>query len=393
MKNRTILRGACAPLALTIALAASPAFAQDAPAQTQEDDLDFGEAIIVTGSRIASPQVTSESPLQVIGDQQIDDSGATNIQEVLLRNPTFGTPALSRTNSAFLTAGTGVATVDLRDLGTDRTLVLINGRRVVSSLSGSSGVDLNTIPTQFIERIDTLTGGASSLYGSDAVAGVVNFVLKDDFEGLEANAQYGITELGDDERYQLNVTAGTNFAEDRGNIMVHFGYSNEGGVLSRERRNTYFDDSDTSVLTGNLDDWGTATEPFYSGFAPQGSFTLGDIPGTFRRNDAGLFVDGDDMVLDIQDPTNPDFGGIAVNESRTYTYGADGTLRPCFSTNGGTGGANEPFPAAKEIRVAARLPASPSALTASIASSTARSQCRSNATCSLPRVIMKSPTA
>jgi iron complex outermembrane receptor protein len=116
---------------------------------------------------------------------------------VLLKNPVFGTPGLSRTNSAFLTSGAGVATVDLRDLGSDRTLVLINGRRVVSGLTGSSTVDLNVIPTQFVERVDILTGGASSLYGSDAVAGVVNFLYKRNFTGLLAEGQYGVTERGD----------------------------------------------------------------------------------------------------------------------------------------------------------------------------------------------------
>src|SRR3546814_1565796 len=86
-------------------------------------------------------------------------SSDLNIQELLLENPVFGTPALSRTNSAFLTSGTGVATIDLRDLGSDRTLVLINGRRVVGSLAGSAIVDLNVIPTQFIQQADVLTGG------------------------------------------------------------------------------------------------------------------------------------------------------------------------------------------------------------------------------------------
>jgi iron complex outermembrane recepter protein len=287
---------------VTAAAIAVPAFAQE-----QEAEVSVEDVIIVTGSRIASPVDVSTAPLQIVNDQAIKDSGATNIQELLLENPAFGTPALSRTNSAFLTSGTGVATVDLRDLGSDRTLVLVNGRRVVAGLPGSATVDLNVIPTQFLERVDVLTGGASSLYGSDAVAGVVNFVYKRNFEGIEANGQYGITERGDDRRYQANVTVGTNFADDRGNIMVHFGYSKEGGVLSRQRKNTYLDDASVGAfITGDMADWGTAIEPFLSSFPPQGRFIIPDDPN------------------------------VAGNQGSTFTYDANGQLRPCFSTNGGT---------------------------------------------------------
>ena len=275
----------------------TPAFAQEVETN-EEGQLEAAEtpsnAIVVTGSRIASPTVESPAPLQVVDAQVIDDAGVTNIQEVLLENPVFGTPGLSRTNSAFLTSGTGVATVDLRDLGSDRTLVLINGRRVVGSIAGSATVDLNVIPTQFIDRIDILTGGASSLYGSDAIAGVVNFVYKENFEGIEANAQYGITEEGDDARYQANITAGTNLSGGDGNIMVHFGYSNEKGLLSNSRANTRIDDLDSIYFGG---EFGEPTEPYYSSFPPQGRF---------------------------------------VTSNGTFTYDPNGNLQDCFTTNGPT---------------------------------------------------------
>lgn len=218
MKTITQLRLGAGSLAVGVALASAPAFAQDNNTDDAVTDAQQGQPIVVTGSRIASPTVESPAPLQIVDSQAIDDGGITNVQELLLENPVFGTPALSRTNSAFLTSGTGVATIDLRDLGSNRTLTLIDGRRVVASLAGSSTVDLNVIPVQFIERVDILTGGASSLYGSDAVAGVVNFVYKKDFEGIEANAQYGITEEGDDARYQANITIGTNVADGDGNL-------------------------------------------------------------------------------------------------------------------------------------------------------------------------------
>lgn len=302
MKKSTQLRLSTGSIAIGLALAAAPVFAQDQEAAPEEADSSEG-VIVVTGSRIASPTVESAAPLQIIDSQSIADSGITNVQELLLENPAFGTPTFSRTNSAFLTSGTGVATVDLRDLGSDRTLVLVNGRRVIGGVPGTAIVDLNTIPTQFVERVDVLTGGASAIYGSDAVAGVVNFVYRRDFEGIEANAQYGITEEGDDERYQASVTAGVNSGDNRGNIMVHFGYSNETGLLSRERDNTFTDDFDLFRLTGNVEDFGTSSAPFFSSGPPQGRF---DVNGTSSSADDFTF-----------DPTT-------------------GTLRPCFSANGGT---------------------------------------------------------
>jgi len=257
------------------------------------------EAIVVTGSRIVSPNITSLAPIQVVGEQDINRSGAVNIQDVLTQNPAIGTPALSTTNSAFLTSGAGTATIDLRDLGTNRTLVLINNRRVIGGIAGSPNVDLNVIPTQFLERIDILTGGASSLYGSDAVAGVVNFIYKRNFEGLLMEGQYGITELGDSPRYQVSATAGANFAGDRGNIMVHIGYSDDKGLLSRERKNTRIDDLTEFFYTYDPKDFGVQHEPYFSSFPVQGRF---DVLGTASS--------GDD-----------------------FTFGPTGALQACFTTN------------------------------------------------------------
>lgn len=301
---KLILNGGVASLALALTLVAAPAHAQSQEdtlgAQSTQDgtvagqtdearaaagqatETEQGGEIIVTGSRIASPGSTSVSPVQVVTDAQIDQAGVTNIQQVLLENPVFGTPGLARTNSAFFTSGTGVATIDLRNLGSDRTLVLINSRRVVAGLPGSATVDINVIPTQFIQRVDVLTGGASSLYGSDAVAGVVNFIYKDNFEGVEANAQYGITERGDNRDYQANITVGGNFGDSRGNIMAHIGYTNEGQLLSRQRKNTRLDDTDTAFgFTGDPADYGTPREGTLSGIPPQGTFTAGGCQFTF----------------------------------------------------------------------------------------------------------------
>lgn len=310
------LRAGVAPIVIAVALLSAPARAQtlpqgETPTQGQEDTLgaqssqtrnaegqtaetraaagratgtEPGSDIVVTGSRISSPSITSVSPVQVISDVQIAQSGVANIQDLLLENPVFGSPTYARTNTAFLTSGTGAATVDLRNLGTDRTLVLINGRRVVAGIPGSATVDLNVIPSQFLQRIDILTGGASSLYGSDAVAGVVNLIYKDNFEGVEANAQYGLTQRGDTRDYQANVTAGGNFGENRGNIMLHVGYTRQGQLLSRERSNTQVDDSDAffSGASNNPADFGTSISPTLSAIAPQGTFTAGGCQFTFN---------------------------------------------------------------------------------------------------------------
>jgi len=298
---------------LFVAVTAGPAFAQNtagqtAPGQTdanatQPEAADTGDVIIVTGSRIANPSATSASPLQIVGAEQILQSGTTNIQDILLENPVFGTPGISRTNSSFATQSAGVATVDLRNLGSDRTLTLVNGRRFVAGVPGSSTVDLNVIPTLFLERVDVLTGGASAVYGSDAVAGVVNFIYKTKFDGIEANGQLGISDRGDGADRQINLLVGKNFADGRGNIMLFGGYSKQGLVLKRDR-STEGGPSDvdsTSLggsITGNDADLFTAQRPFLSGFSPRGRY----------YTDNNVFT---------YDPTT-------------------NALRPCTSTNGGT---------------------------------------------------------
>ncbi|HEX6783952.1 MAG TPA: TonB-dependent receptor [Sphingomicrobium sp.] len=289
--TQTCADGTVIAASATCTVAPAPASVAPAtPASSQE-------TIVVTGSRIASPNITSLAPIQVVGEQEINQAGAVNIQEVLNNNPAFGTPALSTTTTAFLTSGAGVATVNLRQLGENRTLVLINNRRVVGGLAGSPIVDLNDIPTQFLERVDILTGGQSALYGSDAVAGVVNFIYKRNFEGLLLEGQYGLTEHGDSQRYQLSATAGGNFADGRGNIMVHVGYSSDKGLLSRERKDTRVDNISQMQYSYDPADYAVAHTPFLSSYPPQGRFTSGGI---------------------------------------TWTYGPTGQLQPCFTTNGST---------------------------------------------------------
>ena len=187
----------CAGLMLGIA---AGAYAPAASSQTASGD----QRVEVTGSRILSTNAISPAPVQVLTSADIAASGAVNIQELLLKSPVFGTPSISRTNSNFITSSVGVATIDLRNLGEDRTLVLVNGRRFVAGQSGSASIDLNTIPTDFIERVEVLTGGASSVYGSDAVGGVVNIILKRSISGVHLDASLGQSEKGDDKQKKFS---------------------------------------------------------------------------------------------------------------------------------------------------------------------------------------------
>ncbi len=248
-------------------------------AQTQAAPAAEPQRIEVTGSRIRSLNADSASPLQVLTSEDIAASGATNIQELLLKNPTFGSPSISRTNSNFSTSSAGVAVVDLRNLGTARTLVLVNGRRFVAGVPGDSAVDLNSIPTQFIEKVEILTGGSSSAYGSDAVAGVVNIILKKDFEGLAFDAKYGESAKSDDRKQEVNMTFGATSANGRGNVMGHIGLSKQGSVFSRDRSASDVDQASLGAFfTGLPEDMFTAVRPFYSSFAPQGRFRTTNEP-------------------------------------------------------------------------------------------------------------------
>ncbi|MBM6576608.1 TonB-dependent receptor [Microvirga sp. SRT01] len=208
----------------------------EAQADAAESVADQGGEIVVTGSRIRRPDLESASPIAVVDSQQIQSQGIVNTQDLLQKLPQVGIPGLSRTNSNFLTSGNGVATIDLRNLGDSRTLVLVNGRRFVPGVAGTSIVDVNNIPADFVDRIEVVTGGASAIYGSDAIAGVVNYVLKTDMQGIVGRAQYGLTSRGDSQNYTASLTGGTKFgADDRGSIIANVTYSKDLGLLSRKR--------------------------------------------------------------------------------------------------------------------------------------------------------------
>jgi iron complex outermembrane recepter protein len=298
------------------------------------------QRIEVTGSRIRSVAADSPSPIQIITSQDIAQSGAVTLQDLLLKNPALGSlPTFSRTNSNFDNLNSGVSVVDLRNLGEERTLVLINGKRVVSGVPGSSSVDLNSIPTDFIERIEILTGGSSSAYGSDAVAGVINFILKRDFEGLSLDASVGQSDRGDDKKQKFALTWGANAAGGKGNVMLHFGYSKQGAVFSKDRSGLAVDNITNSALTSELKDVFSYTTPFFSSFAPQGrvfyttpnpNFGQPDEPEFIARNRTfdrdGNIIPNNTNGVGGATPTGfnrQDFRTIAIPTNR-YTFAGKG---------------------------------------------------------------------
>jgi iron complex outermembrane receptor protein len=284
------------------------------------------QRVEITGSRILSINAESPAPIQVLTAEDIAASGVTNVQDLLLKNPTFGVPTFSRTNSNFLTSSAGVSTIDLRNLGIARTLVLINGRRVVAGIPGESAVDLNTIPTQFVERIELLTGGASSTYGSDAVAGVVNIILKKDYEGFNVDYKYGVSEKGDDKRHELALTWGATTANGKGNLMGHFGYSKQGAVMSKDRSQTAIDQVDLGLLTGDVADFFTAQRPFFSGFAPQGRFFHDTGSFTYDAN-------GNVIPFSTNGPLGDGVGATGFNRTAFRTIAVP-TERFLFASKG-----------------------------------------------------------
>jgi iron complex outermembrane receptor protein len=234
-KSRSLMGTAalCALMVSHVARAQSTTVA--ATPQAAEDVQDANE-IVVTASRTATNGLDAPTPTQMFSAETIDRRGAETIMEVLNQNPAFKATRSPNANATNLSSP-GQATADLRGLGGQRTLVLVNGSRVVpfapaANQNVPTTTDLNLMPTMMIDRVDVVTGGASALYGSDAVSGVVNLLMKTRYEGIDVRAQTGISEQGDDQRYRVGMLAGMRFAGGRGNIVVSADYSDSKGVGS-----------------------------------------------------------------------------------------------------------------------------------------------------------------
>lgn len=324
IKTSTIRKAALgagtAPLALIMMLGAAPAFAQDAsgaapPAAAAGDtDADAGATIVITGTRIASPNLTSPIPVTSITGEEFFKTSQVSIGDQLNELPSLRS-SFSTQNSTEPLGTAGLNLLDLRGLGTQRTLVLVNGRRYVASdiLNNGVSVDINNIPTDLIERTDIVTGGESAVYGSDAIAGVVNFILKDHYEGIQARAQGGTSTHGDAGSYYGSILAGKNFSEGRGNIAVNLEYSHQTDYYGSERSNLASQNAFVTVDTDPSD-------------AVNGS---DGVPDHVFLRDVRYTSLANGGLVSFASPTGAcgnDASGAAFN--CTFLFNSDGTLVP-----------------------------------------------------------------
>jgi len=245
----TVLAGVAA-----LTMGGAPVFAQEDTSEEQEADTT--DAIVITGSRIRRTDVDAVYPTITVGEEDIDKNAFTNIADALNEIPAFG-GGVSTDGDA---GQVGANFADFLDLGTARTLTLVNGRRFVSQNIGASGqqVDFGIIPIALVERIETIGVGGAPIYGSDAIAGTINVIMKDDFEGLDVVTQYGNSEHSDLENYQVTMVAGANIDGGRGNVTFSAEYFHQEGMLQTQRPELYTDDiflSEIQPGTSGFDDF------------------------------------------------------------------------------------------------------------------------------------------
>ena len=289
-------------------VAASPAWAQsagEAGADARED------RIVVTGTRIERPSLEAPSPITSVTSENIALSGEINLVDLLNEVPAL-VGSVDNDDATNLAIGTtGFNPLNLRNLGTARTLVLVNGRRHVGGTASSTAVDTNTIPIDLIDRIDVLTGGASSVYGADAVTGAVNFILKDDFEGLSIRGQGGLTtDEGDAASYLTSVLAGKNFADGRGNITFSFEYSKENGIDADDRD---FASTGLATLLNNPDFSEDGPDLRQRIFVPEATVAFASPGGAVALD----IFDGASLIFDFEGDGDPYDPGAPVTGRNT----------------------------------------------------------------------------
>ncbi|WNO54676.1 TonB-dependent receptor domain-containing protein [Stakelama saccharophila] len=384
MKTKMLqtLKGGSASLVLGVALLSSPAYAQTTDATQQSDQTSAttpaqqepaasppagaGE-IIVTGSRVPRPNLENVSPVTVVSGEQFQSTGTTRVEDLLNEMPSV----FADQGSSVSNAATGTATINLRNLGANRTLVLINGRRLVPGDPTDSAADVNFIPSALIERVDVLTGGASSTYGADAVGGVVNFVMDTDFTGVKLDAQYGFYQhengAGSGVRGALNdadigypdgnvadggtvdVTGvmGAGFDDDRGHITAYLGYRKIKAVTQDNR--DYSACALQSDTAGALSCGGSATSQggtfltsgnanntyqtgqgrnFIPGYTPYNYAPTNYYQRPDERYTAGFFAD-----YEVSDAFHPYMEGMFMDDRTVAQIAPSGDFGNTFSIN------------------------------------------------------------
>ena len=278
--DRTRLRRALAggTSALVLALWAGPALAQDEPADAaavEEDGEDGDEAIYVTGSRVRTDGMQAPVPLTVVSADEVEALSPGALISGVSQLPQFYGNQTPNSGAFFTRSGYG--SLNMRGLGVNRTLTLLNGRRMPST-SAFGGVDINLFPEAMLNSVETTTGGASAAYGSDAVAGVVNFILDTNFTGLELSAQGGVTDRGDGDNYELSAAYGMPFAGGRGHVLLSGEYYDQQGIHSYAGRDWY--QAWGSYGTGS------ETAPFF--FRPNTISNNATLDGLIRSPNAAI---------------------------------------------------------------------------------------------------------
>jgi outer membrane receptor protein involved in Fe transport len=323
---RSAVRAACV-IVSAAALAPSLVSAQSSQRSTRSgDEL---EEIIVTGSKLVRPDAQAPIPVTSINAADIQVSGVTMISDYLRELPVFGinagrTTETSGADSAKPLSTAGTERLNLRDLGVDRTLVVVDGRRHVGSTAGSTAVDVASIPTALIERVEISTGGASTAYGADAIAGVVNFILKKNFDGVQIDSKYGDSEQGGGENTYLALTVGSNFAQNRGNAVFSASYNDIGGILGSQRK----------YLT---DRWGFVANPLDTGpndGIPAQVLRSGTRFSNLLNHQGSSFglLDGSQLIFNNDGTTRPFNYGDPASTVVGSVVGGDG-LDPVVNAN------------------------------------------------------------
>lgn len=304
-KTRAATPVAAAPAASVAAPAPAAAYSTTAASPVLADNSSFArekaEEIQVTGSRVRIKALEEASPVVTVTAKSIQARGLTNTASVLNQLPQSGATGYSDTASNFSNDTAGISAVNLRNLGVSRTLVLIDGRRTVGSIppgtGGANGVDVNTIPAYLLESVDISTGGQSAIYGSEAVAGVVNFHLRKSYNGVLFNQQYGVSGHGDGNTSTTDLLAGTSFAENRGNILIAGEYQKQDAIYSKDRGISSYDRGEDGVYT-------PSSYTVYGTFGTKkGNYeTLGN--GSVAKYVSSIYGFNRDAVRTIQIPTD-----------------------------------------------------------------------------------------
>ena len=306
------------------------AVATAAPAVSAQEQL---EEVIVTGSRIpVDSNAISSVPIQAVSEEDIRNSGEINIADIVADIPAL-VSSLTAENSS-----TGANSLNLRGLGGSRTLTLVNGRRHVAGFRGSQAVDVGSIPRALVKSVEVTTGGASAVYGADAVTGVVNFILKDDFEGLQIDLATGRPERGAGETTVLDIAWGTNFADGRGNAVLTVSAEDDGGILYGER--SWSRNNGIATTLNNPDPNGppraVVSDPRYWLTSHEGSIA----PGFGGRGDIYVDINGNG-IADCQESEGGRVGYLAgcwlTNADGSVRVNQDGVLIDGLFGTGGDG--------------------------------------------------------